>query len=72
MRASHGDDAKGLVRLADYRGRRKEALPGSGLRDGSEPALAAVKLGDGRLQIWGAKIGPHSLGKNEFGVSALP
>ena len=41
-------------------------------RHTAEPALAAVELGNRRVQFAAPEVGPHHLGEVEFGVRAFP
>jgi hypothetical protein len=38
----------------------------------SEAALPLSEFGQGRVQIAGVEIRPHSIGKQEFGICGLP
>ena len=45
---------------------------GGGALNAAEPALAAVKLGDRRLEIFGGELRPHSWCEVQLRVRALP
>ena len=45
---------------------------GGDIAEAAEAAFAPTKVAHGRAQVVGAKLGPHLVGEQQLGVSALP